>query len=169
MTWGSACHGGDTQSLQLKGVDVIYTTAHAFVAKLDDRSVVAWGDMRRGGGYGAHVQEQLKKGVDTIYSTWRAFAAKLVDGNVVTWGEVDNGGDCSYVQAQLKGVDTIYSNTYAFAAKLVDAGLVTWGWQCYGGDSSAIKKRSTNKRGADTSSNKPMKKSKEVETRMESF
>ena len=45
VTWGSACHGGDSSAVQgqLKNVQQIQATVDAFAAVLDDGSVVAWG------------------------------------------------------------------------------------------------------------------------------
>ena len=61
MTWGHACHGGDSRAVQdqLKNVQHIQASPRAFAAILDDGSVVTWGHARHGGDSRA-VQEQLK-------------------------------------------------------------------------------------------------------------
>ena len=103
VTWGYANFGGDTSAVQeqLKGVQQIQATKHAFAAILADGSVITWGDADRGGDSSA-VRDQLR-GVQQIQSTRNgAFAAILADGSVVTWGDAEVGGDSSAVQDQLK-------------------------------------------------------------------
>ena len=56
----------------------------AFVAILENGSVVAWGHPSSGSVID-HVQEQLRD-VKQIQASENAFAALLADGSVVTWG-----------------------------------------------------------------------------------
>ena len=81
VTWGDAYHGGDSSAVrdQLKGVQQIQGTDHAFAAILEDGSVVTWGfeGLRRD----TSVPDQLK-GVQQIQGTDDAFAAILEDGSV---------------------------------------------------------------------------------------
>ena len=51
MTWGDPRHGGDSSEVQdqLKGVQQVQGTSHAFAAILADGSVVTWGDPHSGG------------------------------------------------------------------------------------------------------------------------
>ena len=127
VTWGSVHSGGDSSAVgdQLKGVQQIQATRHAFAAILEDGSVVTWGDARAGGDSSA-VGEQLK-GVQQIQATLHAFAAILKDGSVVTWGDARAGGDSSAVGDQLKSVQQIQATGLAFAAILEDGSVVTWG------------------------------------------
>eukprot|EP00434_Breviolum_minutum_P030272 symbB.v1.2.026777.t1/scaffold2704.1/size72676/2 len=112
-TWGSANGGGDNGSVvtwgdggdssavgdQLRGVQKIQATWHAYAAILEDGTVVTWGDAHHGGDSAA-VRDQLR-GVQQIQATREAFAAILADGSVVTWGSALCGGDSSAVGDQL--------------------------------------------------------------------
>ena len=87
VTWGGAEDGGDSSAVrdQLKGVQQIQATNHAFAAILADGSVVTWGSIFDGGDSSA-VRDHLR-GVQQIQATRNgAFAAILADGSVVTWG-----------------------------------------------------------------------------------
>ena len=86
VTWGDARCGGDSTAVrdQLKGVQQIQATYHAFAAILADGSVVTWGYARSGGDSSA-VRDQLK-GVQQIQAARQAFAAILKVGSVVNWG-----------------------------------------------------------------------------------
>ena len=85
--------------MMCRGVRQILATHHALAAILADGSVIAWGDVDRGGDI-SPVRDQLK-GVQQIQATLYAFAAILADGSVVTWGCADYGGDSSTVRDQL--------------------------------------------------------------------
>ena len=139
VTWGNAAYGGDSSAVrdQLKAVQQIHATRHAFAAILADGSVVTWGDADDGGDSSA-VQDQLT-GVQQIQASHFAFAAIVEDGSVVTWGHADCGGDSSAVGDQLKGVQQIQATRQAFAAILEDGSVVTWGDPRFGGDSSAVR------------------------------
>eukprot|EP00435_Cladocopium_sp_Y103_P041643 s1343_g11.t1 len=138
VTWGDPCYGGDGSAVrdQLRNVQQIKATHHAFAAVLVDGSVVTWGN-RNFGGDCSTVQDQLRN-VLQIQATLRAFAAVLADGSVVTWGDPDSGGDCSAVQDRLKNVQKIQATDFAFAAILADGSVVAWGHPDRGGDYSAV-------------------------------
>ena len=110
---------------QLKNVQQIQASSHAFAAVLGDGSVVTWGKSDSGGDSSA-VQDQLKN-VQQIQASKFAFAAILGDGSVVTWGKSGCGGDSSAVQDQLKNVQQIQASSHAFAGVLGDGSVVTWG------------------------------------------
>eukprot|EP00435_Cladocopium_sp_Y103_P072719 s528_g41.t1 len=149
VTWGSPDHGGDSSEVQdqLKGVQQVKATLHAFAAILADGSafaailadgsVVTWGSPDSGGD-SSEVQGQLK-GVQQVQATFDAFAAILADESVVTWGISRWGGDSSGVKDQLKGVQQVQGTCGAFAAILADGSVVTWGAPRQGGDSSEVK------------------------------
>ena len=124
---------------QVKNVQSIQASAHAFAAILGDGTVVTWGHTASGGDSTA-VQDQLKN-VRQIQASTYAFAAIVGDGSVVTWGEADGGGDSNAVQHQLKNVQQIQATRGgfggAFAAILGDGSVVTWGNVGAGGDSNA--------------------------------
>ena len=92
MTWG--LHNFDANSSavreQLRNVQQIQSSHHAFSAILQNGSVVTWGLDNHGSDSSA-VQEQLQN-VQQIQATTHAFAAILHDGSVVTWGSPDGGG-----------------------------------------------------------------------------
>ena len=69
---------------QLKNVQQIHVTNHAFAAILGYGTVVTWGDASSGGESSA-VQDRLKN-VQQIQASEVSFAAILQDGSVVTWG-----------------------------------------------------------------------------------
>ena len=85
MTWGKSGCGGDSSAVQdqLKNVQQIQASSHAFAAVLGDGSVVTWGKSAYGGDSSA-VQGQLKN-VQQIQASEGGFAAVLGDGSVVTW------------------------------------------------------------------------------------
>jgi hypothetical protein len=87
VTRGDRTSGGDSSGVkdQLKGVQQVHATCHAFAAILADGSVVTWGG-RNSGGDSSGVKDQLK-GVQQVEATVRAFAAILADGSVVTRGD----------------------------------------------------------------------------------
>eukprot|EP00435_Cladocopium_sp_Y103_P068753 s71_g32.t1 len=121
---------------QLRNVQQISATDHAFAAILADGSVVTWGDPLNGGD-SSRVQHQLRN-VQQICGAGKAFAAILADGSVVTWGDPLNGGDSSRVQHQLRNVQEICGTHQAFASILEDGSLVTWGNPDFGGNSSTV-------------------------------
>ena len=139
VTWGNPDAGGDSSTVrdQLRGVQQIKATDHAFAAVLADGSVVTWGDADAGGD-SSTVRDQLR-GVQQIKATDHAFAAVLADGSVVTWGDADAGGDSSTVRDQLRGVQQIQATDAAFSAILADGSVVTWGDADAGGDSSTVR------------------------------
>ena len=61
VTWGDARCGGDSTAVrdQLKGVQQIQATCHAFAAILEDGSVLTWGSGPSGGD-SSTVRDQLK-------------------------------------------------------------------------------------------------------------
>ena len=89
VTWGHADQGGDSSRVQhqLRNVQRICGTGHAFAAILADGSVVTWGHPDWGGD-SSGVQHQLRH-VQHICGTGGAFAAILADGSVVTWSHHD--------------------------------------------------------------------------------
>lgn len=127
VTWGSPQGGGDKSSIQqeLKGVQQIQGTWHAFAAILEGGSVVTWGQPDYGGN-SSKVQDQLKN-IRQIQATSNAFAAITTDGSVVTWGDPHWGGDSSAVQSRLRKVRDVQATHRAFAAILSDGSVVTWG------------------------------------------
>jgi co-chaperonin GroES (HSP10) len=66
-------------------VDTIYSTYYAFAAKMQDGSVVTWGDTGYGGD-SSRVQAELKQGMAIIFSNHSDFAAVMRDKSVVPWG-----------------------------------------------------------------------------------
>ena len=138
VTWGNACSGVDSSSVQdqLKNVQQIQASNRAFAAILGDGSVVTWGHDNYGGD-SSSVQDQLKN-MKRIHASYSAFAAILGDGSVVTWGRAAFGGDSSSVQDQLKNMKRIHASYSAFAAILGDGSVVTWGRAAFGGDSSSV-------------------------------
>ena len=82
--------------MMCRGVQQILATHRALAAILADGSVIAWGDVDRGGDI-SPVRDQLK-GVQQIQATLYAFAAILANGSVVTWGCAGYGGDGSTVR-----------------------------------------------------------------------
>ena len=76
MTWGNHPYGGGESSAvqnQLRSVQQVQSTEHAFAAILADGSVVTWGDPY-GGADSSKVQEQLRN-VRQVQGTDFAFAA----------------------------------------------------------------------------------------------
>ena len=74
VTWGNETLGGDSSSVVLNDVQVVYSTDYAFAAKLSNVNVVTWGDMERGGD-SSTVQLE---GVDTIFSPLKRFGVPLL-------------------------------------------------------------------------------------------
>lgn len=91
-TWGHQTPTPAEQD-QLRHVQRISATAHAFAAELADGFVVTWGHPSFGGN-SSMVQDRLRS-VQEIHATRTAFAALLSDGQVVTWGNPAHGGDSS--------------------------------------------------------------------------
>jgi hypothetical protein len=85
VSWGLQTNGGDSSAVQdqLRNVQQVQGTDHAFAAILADGSVVTWGQPDYGGDSSA-VQGQLRN-VQQVQGTHGAFAAILADGSVVTW------------------------------------------------------------------------------------
>ena len=78
VSWGDPANGSSSSVVQeqLRNVQQIQATTHAFAAILHDRwIVVTWGSPG-GGGDNSGVQEQLRK-VQQIQATQHAFAAIL--------------------------------------------------------------------------------------------
>ena len=80
----------------------MWSTDGAFLARLSDGSVIAWG----AAGIGADISDvkaQLEGGIEDVWSTGYAFLARLSDGSVIAWGNADWGGAISMaVKAQLE-------------------------------------------------------------------
>ena len=127
LSWGNPDYGGDCSAVQdqLRNVQQIQATDHAFAAMLADGSVVAWGNGMNGGCC-SKVQDQLRN-VQQIQATAGAFAAILADRSLVVWGAPVFGGDCRAVQDQLRNVQQIQATSWAFAAILADRSVVAWG------------------------------------------
>ena len=85
VTWGDSSCGGDSSEVQdqLRSVQQVQASYHAFAAVLADGSVITWGHEEWGGDSSA-VQDQLRN-VQQLQATDSAFAALLADGSVVTW------------------------------------------------------------------------------------
>ena len=60
VTWGRAAWGGDSSSVQAEftAVEIMYSTYHAFAAKLTNGHVVTWGHADWGGD-SSSVQAEL--------------------------------------------------------------------------------------------------------------
>jgi len=60
VTWGNPGFGGDSSAVQhqLKGVQQIYASDHAFAAISADGTVMTWGN-RYSGGDSSRVQDQF--------------------------------------------------------------------------------------------------------------
>eukprot|EP00438_Fugacium_kawagutii_P035927 Skav228000 [mRNA] locus=scaffold390:386221:390830:- [translate_table: standard] len=134
VTWGSLHSGGNSTEVrdQLRNVQHIHSTGHAFAAILAHGGVVTWG-LPDFGGDSSGVKNKLKN-VEQIHATQSAFAAVLKDGTVVTWGHPKNGGDSSRVRYQLRNVQEIHATCRAFAATVADGHVVTWGTSGEGRD-----------------------------------
>ncbi|CAE8691876.1 unnamed protein product, partial [Polarella glacialis] len=91
VTWGdAACGGVLPQDARLPAaVKSIHCTRRAFAVLLEDDSVVAWGDSRRGGDVG---RADVRSGVRSVHATRGAFAGLKDDGQVVAWGDPECGG-----------------------------------------------------------------------------
>jgi hypothetical protein len=102
VTWGDSSCGGDSSEVQdqLRSVQQVQASYHAFAAVLADGSVITWGHEEWGGDSSA-VQDQLRNVQQLQATDCGAFAALLADGSVVTWGHPDWGGDSSEVQEQV--------------------------------------------------------------------
>eukprot|EP00929_Paragymnodinium_shiwhaense_P039946 TRINITY_DN20902_c0_g2_i1.p1 TRINITY_DN20902_c0_g2~~TRINITY_DN20902_c0_g2_i1.p1 ORF type:complete len:1161 (+),score=157.58 TRINITY_DN20902_c0_g2_i1:137-3484(+) len=140
VTWGAWNRGGDSEdvaTLLKGGVEEVFATSRAFLAKKVDGRLVAWGDARYGGDFSAVEEQLLRGGIRQVASTRGAFAVVTTERSLVAWGDARSGGDCTAAQrAAGKRVFQIYSNTGAFAARCWKGELVTWGNPSCGGDSS---------------------------------
>ena len=125
LGWSRVCGDSSTVESQLRDVQQIEATQHAFAAILADGSVITWGDPESGGD-SSTVESQLRD-VQQIEATQHAFAAILADGSVITWGDPESGGDSSTVESQLRDVQQIEATQHAFAAILADGSVITWG------------------------------------------
>ena len=129
LAWGDPDSGGAVGP-QLRGVHQIQATWEAFVAILDDGSVVTWGSSDYGGD--SFAVQDLLNNVQQIQATRKAFAAILKNGFVVTSGNRFSGGDSSAVQHHLRNVQQIQDTTFgAFAAIREDGSVVTWAIQIW--------------------------------------
>ena len=163
--WGDELSGGNAdyptagtkESLLEAGVEMLYSTKYAFLAKLGAgipgqvNSVRAWGDPM-GGGTLPETYALLignEGGVIQVASTMQAFAVLTASGKVFAWGDrhfggeikisswpgsdVNDDGTASGFPADGQIVETIsnvvalYSTQYAFAARLENSRVVTWG------------------------------------------
>lgn len=133
VTWGDPMHGGDSNAVSDRLIDVIEirATKHAFAALRSDGQVVVWGHPVYGGDASA-VQDQLVK-VETLYSSQSSFAALRSDGRVVTWGHQDDMCDDPDLQKRLVDVEYVSASKLALAAVRKDGTIVTWGSPDHGG------------------------------------
>lgn len=134
IAWGNAPYGGSMTDVTiddvlytgvpagLKDVRALYSNYNAFAALMEDGTVQAWGNQRRGG----KLTPAGLKGVQSIFASKHAFAALKKDGTVFAWGDPTFGGsmtdgqDAIYgrytgVPSGLKNVKTIFGDTQYFA------------------------------------------------------
>ena len=94
--------GGVLTGIALSMGWLVWSTGGAFFALLDNKKVVAWGDLDAGADISL-VKDQLETdGILQIWSTTGAFFALLENKKVVAWGNTDYGADISSVKEQLE-------------------------------------------------------------------
>ena len=103
IAWGDHDVGSLVLDQDLRNVVKIQSNPWAFAAILHDGSVMAWGDLDKGGAIGYRLM-----GVRDVQASARAFAAIRNDGSVEAWGDEDGGGflpddivDCKEIAAYL--------------------------------------------------------------------
>ncbi|WP_413287928.1 RCC1 domain-containing protein [Bdellovibrio sp. HCB337] len=135
-TWGWS-YGQET-IMATNAQKIFWNNSDAFAALKNDGSVVAWGDLGRGGDT-AIVAPDLASNVVNVFTKTDAFAALKANGSIVAWGDASVGGDISAISALVNtNVQTVVSNEYAFAALKNDGSVFTWGDSALGGDTSLV-------------------------------
>ena len=121
------------------GFTQIRCNALAFVGRLSDGSLHAWGPAT----HGVPVTDAVKAHKDyvEVIGAASAFAARRASGHVVAWGDQAMGGKMKEGQETFGNIKQVVGNYGAFAA-LRDAGgsktVIAWGHDSYGGNAEKV-------------------------------
>lgn len=117
----------------------VRSNAQAFVGRMSDGSLYAWGPTTHGVPVTPAVE--LHKDYVEMVGAATAFAARRATGHVVAWGDAAMGGQMKEGQDAMGDIIQVVGNYGAFAA-LRDSGgsksVIAWGHDSYGGDAAKV-------------------------------
>lgn len=155
VSWGNPKAGGGTTSIKelcptlicpegifynpaLVNIKSVYGNKMAFAARLNDYSLISWGNQF----YGGYHRIKFRQFAN-VYANAGAFVAVSHNGSLYAFGDPTTGGNLTFDPAEavsmnvtkslLSGIDHVAATSAAFAVVANDGVVYAWGHNYYGG------------------------------------